>query len=70
MIQKNKYSFPRIRAKQGNYQKICYAVFNDHVEKINKIADENQVSRSFVINRALEEYFQEYQGSSDTNAEK
>lgn len=70
MLQKNKYTFPPIRVKQGNFQKICYGVFNDHVEKINKIVDENQVSRSFVINWALKEYFQEYPGSSDTNEEK
>lgn len=57
-----KYKFKRSRGKSGTYGKLSFTLFNDLAEKVKHLADEQQVSRSSVINRALEEYFKGYPG--------
>ncbi|MBC2849850.1 hypothetical protein H5J22_00130 [Cetobacterium sp. 8H] len=64
-----KYQFARARGKSGNYKKMSFTLFNDNVKKVKDLADKKQVSRSSIVNRALDEYFKEYPGS-DTNEEE
>lgn len=64
-----KYKFTRSRVKNWNYKKISFTLFNNVVEKIKNLVDTKQVLKASIVNQTLEEYFQEYQGFSDINAE-
>lgn len=57
---KNKFTFRRSKLISGNYTRNTYGIWNDVYEKLQHLSQEQQVTMSFIVNIALEEYFKEY----------